>query len=218
MPISTELAGLIQIGSGILWTLTYILIINRGFKDRTFGMPLPALAANLSWEFIFAFILPQGSPQIYINITWFVFDLIILYQALRFGPAAFGGFLGKWFYPAFVIGIAAAFGAVLSVTLEFQDWEGKYAAFGQNLMMSILFNVMLFRRADVKGQSMYVAVFKMLGTLLASILFHIFDPSSPLLNFLFLAILFFDCTYIALLYRKHRECGVDLRRRALRTT
>ncbi|NIS81179.1 MAG: hypothetical protein GTO14_13460 [Anaerolineales bacterium] len=211
--MSIELAWAIQIGSGILWTLTYLLIIKRGFQDRTYGMPLPALAANLSWEFIFAFILPHGNPQIYINIAWFIFDVIILYQALRFGPATFGGLLGKWFYPAFVIGIITAFGAVLSVTFEFQDWEGKYAAFGQNLMMSILFNVMLFRRTDVKGQSMYIAIFKMLGTLLASILFYIFYPSSPLLNFLFVTILFFDCTYIVLLYRKHRECGVNLWRR-----
>lgn len=33
----------ILVGSGVLWTLTYLLIIRQGFLDRTYGMPLAAL-------------------------------------------------------------------------------------------------------------------------------------------------------------------------------
>lgn len=40
--------------SSFCWTVAYALIIWRGFKDRTFGMPLVALGANLSWEVILA--------------------------------------------------------------------------------------------------------------------------------------------------------------------
>src|SRR5215208_8477788 len=32
----------ILVGSGVLWTLTYLLIIRQGFLDRTYGMPLAA--------------------------------------------------------------------------------------------------------------------------------------------------------------------------------
>ncbi|MHC5853839.1 transmembrane-type terpene cyclase [Nostoc sp.] len=42
----------LMLGSGAFWILTYILLIQRGFKDQTYGMALVALCANLSWEFI----------------------------------------------------------------------------------------------------------------------------------------------------------------------
>ncbi len=44
----------ILLGSGLFWTVTYLLIIRRGFRDQTYGMPLVALCANLAWEFIFS--------------------------------------------------------------------------------------------------------------------------------------------------------------------
>ena len=39
--------------SSLFWTIAYALILRRGAKDRTFGMPLTALGANLAWEVIF---------------------------------------------------------------------------------------------------------------------------------------------------------------------
>jgi len=49
---------ILLVSSGVLWTVTYLLIIRRGFLDHTYGMPLVALCANLSWEFIFSFVFP----------------------------------------------------------------------------------------------------------------------------------------------------------------
>ncbi len=59
---------LLMLGSGLFWTATYILIIRRSILDRTYGMPLAALCANISWEFIFSFILPSASIQRIVNI------------------------------------------------------------------------------------------------------------------------------------------------------
>ena len=39
--------------SSLFWTLAYALILRQGAKDRTFGMPLSALGANLAWEVLF---------------------------------------------------------------------------------------------------------------------------------------------------------------------
>ena len=66
MTVTPEIRWSLQISSGVLWTMVYLLIIKRGFADKTYGMPLPALCANLSWEFIFSFIHPHGVPQIYV--------------------------------------------------------------------------------------------------------------------------------------------------------
>ena len=205
--VSPELTWSLEIGSGIFWTLVYLLIIRLGFRDKTYGMPITALCANISWEFIFSFMIPHDSPQNYINVVWFVFDLIIVCQTLRFGRTVFEP--RQLFYPAFVLSLVTSFGVILAITYEFSDWDGKYAAFGQNLMMSVLFIAMLLKRRDVSGQSVYIALFKMLGTLLPSILFYLRFPTSVLLNSLYVSIFVFDSIYLVMLYAKHRELGIN---------
>ncbi len=207
--MSTELRWTLQIASGVFWTLTYLIIIRRGFRDKTLGMPLTALSANISWEFIFSFIHPHGAPQVYVNYVWFLFDITIVFQAIKFGARDFPkNFSARLFYPYFVMVLVLSFCAVLFVTREFKDWDGKYAAFGQNLMMSVLFVMMLVRRNSVAGQSVYIALFKMIGTILPSILFYRLFPPSALMNFLFISILIFDLIYVVLLYRKMKEEGI----------
>ena len=199
-----------QIASGVFWTLTYLLIINRGFSDKALGMPLTALCANISWEFIFSFVHPHGPPQIYVNYVWLIFDSIIVFQAIKFGQRDFPkNVSAKLFFPYFALVLVLSFCAVLFVTREFKDWDGKYAAFGQNLMMSVLFVTMLLKRNSAAGQSLYIALFKMIGTLLPSILFFRLFPSSALMNFLFVAILIFDLIYTIMLYRKINEVGIN---------
>jgi hypothetical protein len=214
MILTPELTVALQIGSGIFWTLVYLLIIRRGWLDKTFGMPVAALCANLSWEFIFGFLHPHNPPQVYVDRVWFAFDLVIVLQTIVYGRAAFGpGSIAKYFYPALSLTLALSFAAVLAITYEFQDFQGKYAAFSQNLMMSVLFVFMLLNRGDLKGQSLYIALFKMLGTLLPSILFHLRFPASPFLNFLYVATFIFDWIYIAQVYARCRALGIDPWRR-----
>jgi hypothetical protein len=200
---------ILLVGSGVLWTITYLLIIYRGFLDRTYGMPLVALCANLSWEFIFTFVFPHGPLQRPVNVVWFSLDLIVLYQLLRYGPREFTGLSKKVFYSMVALGLCMAFLAVLLITLEFEDFDGAYSAFGQNLMMSILFVVMLYSRKSLRGQSLSIALSKMGGTALASGAFLFFSVSydeSVLLPFLYGSILIFDLIYfVKVLYAG--RCG-----------
>jgi hypothetical protein len=69
---------IISVIGGIFWILTYVFIISKGFKDKTYGMLLIALCANISWEFIFSFIFPHMPPQLFINYLWFGLDIIDL--------------------------------------------------------------------------------------------------------------------------------------------
>ena len=207
MKVPAELTWSLEIGSGICWTLVYLIIIHLGFREKTYGMPIPALCANVSWEFLFSFIHPHEPPQNYINLTWFAFDLVIVFQTLCFGTTALPS--KKLFYAAFVLGLVVSFGAITTITYEFSDWDGKYSAFGQNLMMSILFIAMLLRRQDLKGQSIFVAIFKMVGTLLPSLLFFLRFPGSVLLNFLYISIFVFDLIYFFMLYLRHKQLGIN---------
>jgi hypothetical protein len=193
----------LMLSSGVFWTLTYILIIRRGFLDKTYGMPLVALCANLSWEFIFSFFHPHAPIQRSVNIVWFSFDLVILFQLLRYGPREFADLPKEVFYAAFGLALATSFCMVLFISYEFNDLSGAYAAFGQNLLMSVLFITMLYRRRSLRGQSIWIAVCKLLGTALASLAFYLYADTfqrSILLPFLFGAILVYDLFYIGMVY------------------
>ena len=80
---------LILVFGGMFWILTYIFIISKGFKDKTYGMPLIALCANISWEFIYSFIFPHTPPQLFINYLWFGLDVIIVIQFLKYSKNEF---------------------------------------------------------------------------------------------------------------------------------
>lgn len=198
--------------SGVCWTITYLLIIWIGFRDRTYGMPLAALCANLSWEFIFSFVHPHPMPQLVVNGIWLAFDVLIAAQVLLYGPREwrlrFPMFLGVFF-----VTLGCAFAGVLLVTREFvelDNWSGAYAAFGQNLMMSVLFVELLRNRGDLRGQHWAIALFKMIGTAFASIGFLLYTSlgDSPLMRYLFVSIFAFDLLYLVLVWNR----TVQLRR------
>ncbi|MBK9580023.1 MAG: hypothetical protein IPK50_17630 [Fibrobacterota bacterium] len=200
----------LKLGSGFCWTLAYILIIRRGWKDKSYGMPVVALGANLAWEFLFSWILPHKSPQLEVNRIWLMFDLVILWQAIRYGSAEQRHpWLRKNFYPLLACAVVGGFLAVNGITREFNDFDGMYAAFGQNLMMSILFCAMLLNRNEMRGQSMWIAMAKMVGTILPSILFYLKYPHSSLLLFLFVGTLLADIVYAAMLHGKIRSQGAS---------
>ncbi|MCA8993925.1 MAG: hypothetical protein KDA88_18205 [Planctomycetaceae bacterium] len=198
----------LMVMSGLFWTATYLLIIRQGFRDRTYGMPLAALAANLSWEFVFSAVHPHGFPQIAVNWVWLLFDLVIAWQVLKYGPGQWG--VSRWaFAVCFILSIFLAFPAVLLVTYEFVEYDkmsGAYAAFGQNLMMSVLF-INFFRERGKAGQHGTIAACKFIGTLFASLGFFLYTSlgNSPLMVFLFLSIAVVDVIYLGILLRADVE-------------
>jgi len=200
---------------GLFWSATYILIIRRGFKDKTFGMPMAALCANISWEIIFAFFIPHNAPQIYVNYIWFSLDVIIVIQFLKYGKKEFPN-IPRWqFFAVFALGISMSIPMILAINYEFEDEIGAYAAFGQNLVMSILFVTMLINRAGIGGQSFYIALFKMIGTGIISLAFYQYKSiaqDSILLQLLFVSIFVFDLIYTVGIYRKCKHSEIPLKR------
>jgi hypothetical protein len=200
----------LAVTSGIFWSITYLLIIKRGFQDKACGMPLAALCLNISWEFLFSFVFIPHSIQRAINIAWFILDLVIVVQYLRYEHARRpADWSSPFFYSVFVSILATAFLTVLLVTREFSNPGGYYTAFGQNLLMSILFIRMLLDRKDLAGQSLYIGAAKMIGTICASLTVFLIIPDSALTVFFAWAILFFDLAYIALYIQKSRRLGKD---------
>jgi hypothetical protein len=187
--------------NGVLWTLTYVLMIERGREDETYGMPLAALCANLSWEFIFVFVFPHGAVQRTVNAVWLALDLMILSQVLRFGHKEFPAMPAWVFRAAVLCGLVLGFGAVFSVTVEFSDYQGAYAAFGQVVLMGVLFPWMLYARRSLRGQSFAIALCKMFGSASAACAFWLYAPitqGSLLLPFFFVSGFALDALYACL--------------------
>lgn len=204
---------IISVIGGIFWILTYVFIISKGFKDKTYGMPLIALCANISWEFIFSFVFPYGPPQSYINYLWFGLDTIVVAQFLKYGKNEFLKWPTSKLYKLFIVLIACEFSIILVGSIAIGDFRGIYSAFGQNLLMSILFVIMFFKRNSLRGQSIYIAIFKMLGTSLVSLHFYLYEPitqSSLILPSLFVSIFIFDMAYIYLIIRAYKQNKVSL--------
>jgi hypothetical protein len=201
---------ILAVASGAFWSAAYLLIIRRGFQDKACGMPMAALCLNISWEFLFSFVFLPSPVQRVINIAWFVLDLVIVAEFLVYDrarrPATISAAL---FYGSFASILATAFLAVLLVTREFANWGGYYTAFGQNLLMSILFIRMLLDRKDLAAQSLYIGAAKMAGTFCASLLVFRVIPDSTLTVFFAWAILFFDLAYVALYIQKSRRLGIN---------
>jgi len=221
----------IAVLSGIFWTATYILIIRRGFLDKAHGMPMYALALNFSWEFIYSFVTPSPAPQLYINMAWAAFDVVILWHFVMHWKIEYPGINGAAFAPYAVFSFAVAFLLVLFIQLDGMKGEfvsarehplgmGRaYSAFGMNLVMSVLFIEMILKRKSVAGQSIYIALAKLLGTVFADLAFVIAPyptpahPGTPapgelLWPLLYIAILVFDAIYVVLVWRQCRTEGI----------
>jgi hypothetical protein len=208
--MSPTLVTTLTLISGISWTIVYIELIRRGFLDRTYGMPLFALAFNIAWEFMYAFLVFPGlSLQWVVNITWFLLDAVIVYTYFRYGRRDFPLAWQRYFIPWSLLAFATGFVTIYAMHYECENYRGAiYSAFAQNLMMSVLFIAMLARRNNVQGQSMVIALFKWLGTLAPTIQFY-GQTGSHLVLVLGIGCFVYDLIYMGMLYLKFREIKLN---------
>lgn len=166
---------LLIVTSGICWSIVYIESIRIGFQQKTYAMPLFALGLNIVWEGLYAFtdifIRQSIGAQAIANACWFVLDCIIVYTYFKFGKSECRTETERRFFVPWSL---LAFAACLVLQLLFYYWFGnvegeKYAAYLQNVAMSLLYLSMLKERKSDKGQSMIIAVCKCIGTLTPTI-------------------------------------------------
>jgi hypothetical protein len=58
--------------SGLAWTIVYAESIRIGFRDKTYAMPIAALALNVAWESTYAVhdLMTLGIIQAFVNLIW----------------------------------------------------------------------------------------------------------------------------------------------------
>lgn len=190
--------------SGIFWMIVYIDGIRIGFRDKTYCMPLFALALNITWEALYLcdeiFVLKIVNVQLFSKIAWLCLDIPLLITYLKYGKKECrSGLEKKAFIPSAVFALSVSAVLQLAFYKEFGSVYGDlFSSFLQNLLMSVIFIVLLFRRQSTKGQSMLIAVSKCIGTLTPTIALGLLEKQSFILD---IGILIFitDVIYIFLL-------------------
>ena len=204
----------LQLSCGIFWIMAYIIIIYKSFKDKTCGMPFFALALNLAWEFTFSFIYPPENLLMarIMFILWLILDLIILYTFFKYGYKNLKckNLITKKELNIFAI-LAILFSIVFlilfvnDISILYKNsivQASGFIANLQNLIMSILFVNMILNRGNTLGQSIFIAIFKWIGTLAIAILkFSNMLPSTNTELFMIMLIQVFDIIYIYLILK-----------------
>ncbi|GGU57052.1 transmembrane-type terpene cyclase [Streptomyces daghestanicus] len=187
--------------TAIGWLLTYVLAIRQAFVDRRVGIPAYLVAVNFAWEFSLTFVLEQLPSQRGINFLWVLFNAVLLYQALRFGPRDHPGLTPRVFRWTFA-GVLVWAGLMVVVGAnEFHDLDGMYTGMIIQVPLSASFLYLLRRRGSSAGQSLYIAVAKLVGSLFAGLTAFVLYPSHHLLQVLVPTYVVLDVAYLVLLRR-----------------
>jgi len=189
--------------------MVYIDSIRIGIKDKSYAIPFWALSLNIAWELIYAVVGYREAglgAQIVINGVWFLLDVGIVYTYFRYGRKYFPKHLShSWFYIWSVLAFLVSFILQYTFLIEFGWFLGAtYAAYLQNLLMSVLFIAMIIQRRSTEGQTLVIAVCKWIGSLAPTISFGILGggPTPGANTFVLIVgmlMAFFDMVYIALL-------------------
>jgi hypothetical protein len=195
---------LLTLISGFAWTIVYAESIRIGFRDKTYAMPIAALALNITWESTYAVhdLRTSVSIQGFVNLIRALADLAIVFTFFKFGRAELPRFVTKSMFAAWGVLILAASYVVQWLFLaEFGAHDAsRYSAFLQNTLMSGLFVQMAVARRGLRGQTLTIAVAKWIGTLAPTILFGVIEGSRFVLGLGILCCVF-DLVYLGLVLR-----------------
>jgi hypothetical protein len=223
IPKPTILESSASMSCLLLWLIAYVLIIRRGFKDQTFGMPLTAICANVSWEGLLAFVFAQPNPTAAkVYLLWFAADLVILFTGLKYGRREFPHpFIQRWFYLIMAFGIAMFTAGTWAFMKVYNDNYGQVTGWIYDIPIGTLLIAMLLRRRSVKGQSIYIAACIWLANVVAYYLTLSYPMPPPplpmlLIHVIFACVLVLNSTYLGflgLLWQQCKQEGINPLRR-----
>jgi hypothetical protein len=192
---------------GVCTLAIYLMAIRRGFLDKYSTLPVFAACANVSWELTYAFVIPIYPQMRFTLFFWLPLNLVLLYQAVRYGRKDFKG-MARGAYAAMVTGwFLFAFTFMIAATREFDDRLGVYTTVFVVVLMDSLFIVMLWTRRSTQGQTMYIAILKTIVDASGGIGLVVWFPGRSLLHQMIAAELILDVVYIVLLYRQFKAEG-----------
>jgi hypothetical protein len=200
------------------WTAMYILAIRRGFLDKTYGVPIVALFLNIAMDIINIFVVASPGPQLLVNITFLLLQLVMVYQVFRWWRTDFPTVPTWQFATLMLIGAVFGFLLIFNSVREFNESPAWRTSWIDTFINACLFIGMFYRRPDLRGQSLYIALLKWLSTWPLMLALYLYPPEgfagSFLLPVLYLGIFILDLYYVVIVYLRSRALGLDTWRRA----
>ncbi|KAL8638922.1 MAG: hypothetical protein Q9228_003974 [Teloschistes exilis] len=101
--------------SGVLWSASYTLMANSGFKDKSYAMPIYSLCLNIAWETVFGFVYGPGLLNQIVFAQWMVVDAFLVYTTVKYGRQ-------QWRQQPMIannLGLIMAVGIFLALCLHF---------------------------------------------------------------------------------------------------
>jgi len=206
-------ANLLGMGCSLFVCLTYVLVILRGRKDKTYGMPFAAMCINVTWEFLYTFVYhPPGQwtdPDVWMHVLadfiWFALDIGIVVTWWQFASADRPpGLSPRWRGPALALGTGSAMAVIIGMAGQFKAVEtqmpGTTSCSLRCLVMSALFVAMVLRRDSAAGQSLPIAISKLLASAMGSVYLLLIGFVSWFWVSLFVLTFLFDSIYLATLF------------------
>ncbi|KAM7210498.1 hypothetical protein V8F06_014124 [Rhypophila decipiens] len=103
-------AHTVLLSIGVLfWDATYLLMTRRALSTKSYGMPLLALAINLSWELVTVLFVCETMLDTIGFFFWLFLDIGIVYTTVLFGPRDWEGtspFVGR--HIGWILGVMTA--------------------------------------------------------------------------------------------------------------
>jgi hypothetical protein len=209
-------ATMVGCGGVLLWYLAYLLIIRRARMDKIYAMPFAAMCVDTMWEFIYTFRIhppPTVGPiqvagAVMADFIWFLLDIGIVITWLHYWRAGSPpGLSPKWHLPALAAALAASAAVILGMQQEFSrlpgevDLPGGVSSFLRSLVMSATFVAMVLRRNNTAGQSLAIALTKLLGGVMGSAYMYMSHFDSLYWITLYVVIFLLDSLYTVLVAR-----------------
>ncbi len=151
---------LILFGLGAaLWVLSYVYIVKTVVKHKFVEMPAGVLCANITWEFLWAFVFTQNMGEV-IGIgykLWFFFDLYVVYKFYKYGHKQVIQSIVPYYKWVFSFALVAWFVAqYFFIKQGFDNPIGANSAYIINILISSLY-VFLFLRLEDKSVLSFTA-------------------------------------------------------------
>lgn len=154
-PVASACTGV----SGILWSISYILMATQGFKDKSYSMPIYCLCLNIAWESVYGFVYGPGLVNQIVFAQWMIIDAFLVYSTVKFGK-------DQWRHSPLVannLGWIVLFGCIFCTWLHLSIAATFIPAIGRKVVpftgwslqagISIGSFAQLITRGHTKGQS-----------------------------------------------------------------
>ena len=201
----------------LCWAIAYILIIRQCFKQRTYGLPLVAIAMNFTWEIQYSLVQPprcdNGSVDVVkaaMILAWAVLDAFIVWQLFRYGRSQQTIEEIRRYFPFVVVGaLLLAMAGNLTFARFHPDESAPLSGLIINFVMSLLFIFLLFSRPALQGIGWGASWFRVAGN---SIIFFanifLLEENRPSMRgfvmFLFAGTALFDIIFMLLLHARRQ--------------